>query len=477
MSIEFPGPTLDVGLIVGHVDETSARVWVRLESEHEHRLVLTDASGARTSAALRTSPAADHTAVARLQGLSPDTRYSISLEGPEAGRFTADLARQDAVPQLRTLPRDARRLCFAFASCHLPYEPHGTGSAVDSSVEMYDALLAVAEERDVRFVLHLGDQIYADPERIPSLDVWKQAEKCTAHGAPVDADALFRATYRAYWAHAPLRRVHARLPNVMIWDDGEIRDVWGSEPLFGDAAVVAPAMFAAARDAFLAYQRSHGPPPLTADTFCSSFDAGPASFFVLDLRAVRDALTGTLLGEAQWGALERWLAATDDRPIRFLASSVPLLHTPDSLVEKITRGPLAAAIPRAFLDRWSADAFHPELVRLLDLLRGRRVVVLAGDIHIGAAIDVDLQGHILPQWISSAITHRAKVLHRIESELTSRLASIASPWPLHAHFHEMANNFGIVEIEQDGASCRATFDLYVHAPGGAKRLYRVQTPW
>jgi hypothetical protein len=252
----------------------------------------------------------------------------------------------------------------------------------------------------------------------------------------------------------------------MMWDDGEIHDAFGSIVIDDPNA---PVMIAAARQAFVEYQRAHGPPIVTHDTFASAFDLGPASFFVLDLRAVRDHRDRRLLGEAQWRTFDDWLAATDDKPIRFVASSVPLLHTPDSLVRKVSS---SARAPAAFLDRWSAEPFHHELVRMLEALRGRRVVVLGGDIHIGAAMEL-LDARI-PQWISSAITHKPPLVHRLESEAMSRLAPLLGPWPITAHFHELRNNFGIVEVEGE----RARFELWVRRDaGGAKKLYECTTPW
>jgi hypothetical protein len=150
---------------------------------------------------------------------------------------------------------------------------------------------------------------------------------------------------------------------------------------------------------------------------------------------------------------------------------VPLLHTSDSLIQRSTRA-LSSLVPDVFHDRWSADEFHHELVRMFELLRGRRVVVLAGDIHVGAAME--LLEPRMPQWVSSAITHEAGLLHRLESEAMSRLAQIANEFPLVAQFHELRNNFGIVEV--DGG--RARFELWVRSDsGGAKKMYECFTPW
>lgn len=435
--VVLPYPTsLDVGLIVGAVTSTSARIWVRSAGG-----VLRVGDRALP---FRTDPARDHTAVIDVADLMADTSYAIELA--------------DTRGSFRTLP-DADRICFAFVSCHLPFVEDGSVISLDTSVAMLDALRTVIAERDVRFLLHVGDQIYADMPRIPSGDLWKRTD---------DPRALYHAAYRAYFGVPELRAIHASIPNFMIWDDGDIRDTWGSIP--SDHPRTAE-MFAAARAAYVDYQHSHNPATDRRDLHYA-FDAGPASFFVLDLRGHRDHATRTLLGDRQWSAFEQWIASTDDRAARFVVSSVPLLHTPDALVERFTRpGTVVGdAIPPAFHDRWSAAAFHHELERMLALLLPRGIVVLSGDIHIGTANEIgDREGRRIHQWVSSAITHRAGLKSRLEAEVVSRLTNLASPWPVTAAFHELGNNFGVVEV----CNGRITFDLYVLTESGPKALYHV----
>jgi len=462
--VELPLPIapLEASVIIGHTTTTASRVFVRVPQSGAHALRV----GERTLPIV-VDPAADYTAVIAVDGLAPDTTYPLDvIDARGATVLPADL-----LPRVRTLSSRPDRLCFAFVSCHLPFEPTG----VTASVGAFDALLAAIAERDVRFVLHLGDQIYGDPPRMPELNAWRIA---AAH-RDINKRALYHALYRGYFAVPALRRLHARVPNLMIWDDGEIRDAWGSGSIDVAEAELAPAMFAAARAAYIDYQHSHNPPTLQGDLHYS-FDAGPASFFVLDLRGQRDATQRRLLGERQWSALEAWIAATEERPFRFVVSSVPLLHAPDLLVEWLTRLGSAVAdnVPPALLDRWSADAFHEELERMLALLLPRRIVVLAGDIHIGAATEIHdprAPSRVLHQWISSAITHETGLSHRLQSEVASRLTNLASPWPVVKRFHELRNNFGIVELTRQGERWRATFDLYAHIEGAiAKPLYRVE---
>lgn len=448
MNLPFP-VSLDASFIVGRVAETSARVLARAPGGGvlevaDRRIPLT------------VDPSADHTALVELEGLTPDTTYPVLLNGVTGA--------------LRTMPLATDRLCFAFVSCHMPFVECAGSIQVESSVRMLDALSSVIQARDVRFVLHVGDQVYTDVDRLPSLNIWNYA---AAH-PEADKRALYHALYRGYFGVPELARIHRFVSNMMIWDDGDIHDVFGSIPFTRDDT---GAMFVAARSAYIDYQHRLNPnpagPPSRALHY--AFEAGPASFFVLDLRGHRDHRTHTLLGAEQWAEFEAWIAATEHRQHRFVISSVPLLHTPDVLVERLTRlGTVVGdALPPAFHDRWSAAAFHAELERMLGILLPRGITVLAGDIHIGTANDIhDHEGRRIHQWVSSAITHRASLGNRLKAEIVSRLANLATPWPVTSRFHELRNNFGVVEITPRGTS----FELYVDAGNGCKPLYRVDTP-
>ncbi len=467
MELAFPIPLLEVGLIVGHATDTTARVWLRLPDDQPHALLVRGAHATRTSI-VRGDPRADHTVVVDLGGLAPDTRHALDLLDT-SGR---SILPRDLDARVRTLPSRSDRLCFAIASCNLPFERAPNGALrLSAGVPTIDGLLDAIERRDVRFVLHLGAQVYLD-SGLPGIVVWAAARDARRTGAPFDALAAVRALYRGFWAVPGLRALHARVPNLLFWDDGEIHDVWGSVPLDLEDAGVAPEIFAAARRVYREYQHAHDPKTDDRDLHFA-FDAGPASFFVLDLRSHRDHLSRTLLGERQWQALEAWLRATDDRPIRFLASSVPPLHVPDAWVRRITRrrSTLARIVPPALHDRWSADAFHGELERLRALLRAHdRVVILSGDVHVGAAIDVRAGP---PQWIASALTNRAGRVQRLESAAVARAADAVAD--VDVRFVDRRNNFGIVEIERDGEAVHASFELWVQGAHGTRPVHRVET--
>lgn len=468
--LPFPTAPFRDGIIIGHLGTTTARIAVHLSRPAEPHLLVVDSAAGPRAVEVTAKAETDGIAVIDLRDLEPDLGHTVDVlrDGrsilPERGRF-------------RTLDPGGERVAFAFLSCDQPFVNHEGRAAIGPSAAIADPFLEAIGQRDARFVLHVGDQVYADLEDVPSLDLWGRALAAHRRGEAVDALGLYRALYRGFRGVPGTRRILSRAGHLMIWDDGEIRDVWGSVPLDLEEAGLAPTLFAAAQRTYREHQHATNPTTAPEDLHYS-FEAGPAAFFVLDLRGRRDFAREILLGERQWRDLEAWLEATERCPFRFVVSSVPLLHTPDSLVERITRrrNPLAKAIPAAFHDRWSAAAFHGELERLLGLLFGREgIVLLSGDIHIGAAIDIEGPAGTppIPQWISSAFTNRAALLTRLESQVVSRVAPAGSRWRLRPHFHEILNNFGIVEVARRGDRWVATFELWAHREGRAEPLYRV----
>ena len=76
---EAPSTGLSHGPMLGAVSPTTAAIWLRTEAPCEVRLTLTSATGAEQTATLQTDESADNTAVARFEGLVPDTEYAYEI--------------------------------------------------------------------------------------------------------------------------------------------------------------------------------------------------------------------------------------------------------------------------------------------------------------------------------------------------------------------------------------------------------------
>ncbi|MGB6058343.1 MAG: alkaline phosphatase D family protein [Microthrixaceae bacterium] len=155
----------------------------------------------RAGGVVTASAATGHTVALRVAGLEPDRWYWYRFETPTGA---------SRVGRLRTAPaadKSPDHLRFAFASCQ-QINDHC----------WFVAHRRIAEE-GVDFLMHLGDYIYVSDTGTQTLD-------------------QYRDRYRRWHQQRLLRDLHAQVPIVAMWDDGEFVngvDKTMPEPRFSNA--------------------------------------------------------------------------------------------------------------------------------------------------------------------------------------------------------------------------------------------------
>jgi PhoD-like phosphatase len=305
--------------------------------------------------------------------------YARVPEGPPASAFAA------AVPRtFRLLPAAARPLRFALVSCNGTYEVRDP----QRRYGLWRALKQEIEAGNVDFILHAGDQIYAEVLGITSGHVRQRA----APGRAQSLVAQYRRLYVETWSAPAVAEVLASCPSIMMWDDHEIYDSYGSHP--DDETPQAQAIFAAAARAFREFQVCHNPPRLGPHSYAYAFEVCDTAFVVTDGRTNRMRARQTMLGDQQLQALERWLhTLTARRPQHlFLVTATPVLYVHLIAFLKLVQvvgweSPLTENIQ----DAWLAPHNQAECRRLLHMLfafcrhsPATKVVILSGDVHVSA---------------------------------------------------------------------------------------------
>jgi hypothetical protein len=416
-----------LGPFLGHTTDTETRVWLHmadLRPGERRTLYLTLHPGRATQRAVQKVPLILSeedcgVGVAVLEGLEPDTLYVYRLWWDESCLAPIDL--QGLEPEdtcVRTLPRGGfeHQLDFLVMSCHNPETAALDG--VNGFGVWAQLPHIIAHNKNVRFALLIGDQIYAD-------DIERKALR---EKDPRKRVGLFLGIYRKYWSDLRYRRVLCQLPAYLMWDDHDITDGWGSrEDSFESerSDVIKPSwrgLFESARVAFRHMQASRNPPPVTsseAEGFDTCFRVGRAGFVLPDLRSQRNLRQGRVWGAEQLAAVERWVASQREHlDVLFFCSSVVFSHGHPGL-ESLMRGIWPhvlkviswvgsfryAGVRRMVSDfyrnigdlrddlndSWGSDPNRREADRALDFLFGLQnppagqrplsVVVLAGDIH------------------------------------------------------------------------------------------------
>ena len=459
---------LILGPIIGGLSSTRANLWGRADSPatlHAWIGATPDLSDARLAAkSLPLVAENGYAGVAPLSELSPDTRYFYALTLAD----TPPLPHPGAYPSFTTFPISGERqsFIFAFGSCFRPADQNGGG--------IFTALDALCQREHVRFLLLIGDQIYADAHDLNGIG--KIA--CTL--------PEYRGVYAYTWSRPPLRSLLAHLPVFMTLDDHEVDDdwhwldrerQWATIPWWdkmvrwfqGRPPQERSLPLKRVQDALQAYwehQAMHAPPMHTPPSLnlagqytletgqpgslAYSFNFGAAAFFVLDTRTMRviNRQERIMLGEDQWQALENWLLRVKDAyPLKFLVTSSTLLHN------------MLLDFPR---DRW--PGFPQERARLLSFLAANGIhdlYLLAGDLHSAHAIRADLYGPQeteIPLWefCSSPFEQSSRNYPRwTYSPITGGVVRKQQRF-----FNLNENNFGLVRVDFSAERPRLSFELY-----------------
>jgi alkaline phosphatase D len=395
-------PGVPCGVASGDVTDDRAIVWSR--TDRPARLVVEYSTTPSFSDVRRiVGPAAleetDFTARVDLAGLAAGQHisYRVLFEDlAELGRFSVPVQGGFRTPGSGA-PRRAgssgsdRDVVFAFSA-----DSVGQGWGIDPAhggMRLYDAMRRT--QPDV--FIHLGDTIYADQpvQADVVLDdgsIWRNVVT-EAKSKVAQELADFRGNYQYNLQDQHMRRFNAEVPQVVLWDDHEVRDNWyPTQRLDRDQRyrVKSVALLAArAKRAFFEYQ------PLRIDQLETeriyrNWRHGPSlEIFALDMRSSRGAnstnrqaaLTpdSAILGPAQVQWLERSLAASK-ATWKLIASDMPIgLVVPDAggAFEAVSNKDDGPPLGREL-----------EIAGVLRFIRDRRirnVVWITADVHYAAA--------------------------------------------------------------------------------------------
>src|SRR6185503_19298281 len=211
-----------------------------------------------------------HALKARVTGLNAHEQYyyrfsTRTTDGP-VGRFRT------------ALPPDSRQpVRFAFWSCQ------------DFTHGFYNAHEVLAEE-DLDFVVCLGDYIYAETEERGATAV--RADRIGSTGPTGTREAItlddYRAKYRLYRSDPALRRVHARFPTIMVWDDHEVQDNYAGGEVDGGLPPELRYSTARKRAAYRAFYESMPYSPPVGDRIYRTLRFGrTVDLIVMDQRQYR----------------------------------------------------------------------------------------------------------------------------------------------------------------------------------------------
>jgi hypothetical protein len=416
-----------LGPFLGYVTPTSVKIWLHLEGGSDeihvtlHPRAPTEPPSATAKLTLRKERL--WTDCVTIPGLTPDTRYFYKLWTNAAHSIPLDLqGLHDNELCFRTLSdKDDGQIDFLMMSCHNPTVAHADGFDGHAVWADIPQIISSESNKNVRFAFLVGDQVYADDWQTRLLAAKSDDERLQ----------LYLDVYRTFWSNIHYRRVLCALPAMMMWDDHDIADGWGStiESFQPNSSTFKPEwsrLFQAASSTFSVMQASRNPDPLSnapGAGFDCCFRIGKWGFVLLDLRTNRNLLQNRLMTPEQASRIRAWLEANKkDMQAVFVVSPVVFSHgTPvlddftvkiwpyvmggvDWLAGRTKWGKSMRAkfsktlgdIRDDIRDSWGANENAAQADMILDYLFGLQndpdhpisVVVLSGDIHTSGYANV-----------------------------------------------------------------------------------------
>ncbi|HEX6439524.1 MAG TPA: alkaline phosphatase D family protein [Candidatus Binatia bacterium] len=338
------------------------------------------------------------------------------------------------VPALDATPNLVYASCNGFSSMRLLNDTQDANRLWRQVAEKHEA-------RPYHLLMMGGDQLYCDSmwDQLVPLHEWARLPLDQRIKQPFTdemrsvVDQFYATVYVERWSQAEPARVFAQVPNIMMWDDHDIFDGWGSYEAELQQCDVYRGIFAIAREYFALYQLQLA----REETHPMSIEAqqafslggeigGGVTLLALDMRSERTK--SQVISPESWKAIYDWLDATSPRKKSrdasarhlLLMSSIPVVHPEFALLEKLLGiFPGRQQLEDDLRDQWLSVPHRQERLRLVHRLlafadaKKCRVTVLSGDVHVGALGIIessrstadDPSTQVINQLTSSGIVH------------------------------------------------------------------------
>lgn len=321
---------------------------------------------------------------------------------------------------------------IAYASCNGFSDPDAIAK-LGEPYRMWKVLWESHEKEPFTLFIMGGDQIYADEiwqskTRVPTIVEWialpraerivKQVSKKTKG----ELDRFYESLYIRHWAHENMGNVLASIPSIMMWDDHDIFDGWGSYPSEMQTCPHYQAIFEAARKYFELFQlrstknrtllNSHN------NHYSFGFQFGNYAVLGLDNRTGRNE--SAIMGDENWSDIKKFLKKRGKVETLFILSAIPVVYRDFRVIEHVYDAtPWEEELTDDIRDHWRSSYHEGERMKLimslldfqsLGKLSEVRRVILSGDVHVGcfgliAGPGVEGRERLIHQVVSSAIVH------------------------------------------------------------------------
>ncbi|GGC01875.1 metallophosphatase [Marinobacterium zhoushanense] len=363
-------------------------------------------------------------------------RAEKSLDTPEQGEFIAyqllvdDTALSDPFGHQHWTfyqPGREEKPKLAYASCN-GFSDEALRTSTSSPYRMWHEMAKAHDQEPFSLLMMGGDQVYADSiwSRVKTLADWHEQDLETRMATEPDdlmrsqISEFYANLYVERWRQDAVARMMASIPSVMMWDDHDIFDGWGSYPEDLQNCPVFHAIYDGAARFFRLYQLRNAPQNrslLAPERGHHAFGFRFRRYHILALDNRAERAIKQVMSRQQWEDLLAWLDQRDSNGDLLVLSAVPVVYRDFSQVEAyFDMTSKMEELTDDLKDHWRAKTHEGErarlIMRLLANARKRqagRTLILSGDVHIGCLGVIRDRQHqtLIHQVVSSGIVHPA----------------------------------------------------------------------
>lgn len=371
--------------------------------------------------------------------MTNDTKvtYRIQSEGTYLKNVCDDDRWEFLLPAQQT-PSSHPRIAFCSCNGFTDFKTLGNRAPL----AMWNRMLSMHKKAPFHLLIMGGDQIYCDDlarkeGEFSKFWAWLDPKKKPkAIPTPGEFRKAYFDHYLVAWSrithdgkcepHTSMVRMMASVPSLMVWDDHDIFDGWGSYQASDKTQPYYKESFSAAKEAFEIYQiRGARSNRSLLDNnnanprhYSQAVSFGNFDIFLMDNRSHRTP--DQVMDRTQWSQLESWLKlnrklANAPQKTLLVVSPVPVIYR--RFFDWVTELPGEHGGEDDLRDHWSHSRHEGERDRLVSHLFESladpvakqlgygRIAILSGDVHVGAMgfLEESKSSREIAQLISSAI--------------------------------------------------------------------------
>lgn len=331
------------------------------------------------------------------------------------------------------LPGQAEQPLVAYASCN-GFSSGKLARDTSQQYKMWETMLRMHETTPISLLLMGGDQVYADEifesPCLPRLKEWCGLDEEAQNAAKVspamqaEISSFYDSLYIDRWSNEKMSLAFASIPSVMMWDDHDIFDGWGSYPKERHESDVYQEIFRQAARLFDLFQMRgaiQNRSRLNRQANHRSLVVEFRDYLILTLDNRTDRTIHTIMSDSHWSDVKNWMASCKNKTVKnlWVMAGVPVVYRSFAPVEKMFDiTPWREESEDDVLDHWGSRHHAGERVKLIMLLMDYldehsqqmcKAILLSGDVHVGALGQItDRRRNLrITQVVSSGIVHPA----------------------------------------------------------------------